>query len=144
MFSAVKYYLECQVEFHIEVPESNDVQRTTAQFYVPSVISSSEPLYLHNLAAFLENIIESFASRGSGWNVRQIWSLSLYIEVFRPTAGSSFVMTPPENCKKKAVLNIRNHNNNKCFQYSVVAALHPAISNKNNPYTYHKFSPNWT
>jgi len=64
--------------------------------------------------------------------------------VFHPTAGSSFIRRPAEITKKKAITNIRNHNDNKCFQYAVLAALHPTTLNKNNPYTYNKFSPNWT
>jgi len=141
VYSAVKYYFKAEIEFEREVPDTDELQYTTAQFYVPPVISSSEPLDLHDLVSSLQNSVEAFTSRGSSWNVRQIRSLSLCIGVFRPTAGSSFIPTPAEIAKKNAIINIRNHNNNKCFQYSVLAALHPATSHKNNPYTYNKFFP---
>ena len=53
MFSAVKYYFKCEVEFEREVPETDEVQRTAAQFYVPPIISSAESLDLRNLVASL-------------------------------------------------------------------------------------------
>jgi len=141
VFSAVKYYFKCEVEFEREVPESDEVQRTAAQFYVPPVISSAESLDLRNLVASVQNSVEAFTSRGSGWNVTQIRSLSLCIGVFRPTAGSSFIPTPAEIAKKKAIINVRNHNNNQCFQYSILASLHPSTNNSNRSAVYTKFLP---
>jgi len=38
----------------------------------------------------------------------------------------------------KAIINPRNFDNN-CFQYSILAAVHPATTNLNNPYTYTKY-----
>ena len=142
----MKYYFKCVVEFEREVSESDDVQHTTAQFYVPPVVSSAEALDLHNLVASLQNSIESFTRRGgSGWNVSQMRSLSLCIGVFRSTAGSSFIATPAEIAKKKAIINIRNHNDNKCFQYSILACLHPPTHHKTKSFsTKSNTSRNWT
>ena len=140
VYSTVKYYFKCQVLFERDVPESDERQHTTAQFHVPPVISSAEPLNISELTARLQNSIESFTSRGSGWNVSQILNLSLCIGVFRPLVGSSFIPTPVEIARKKAVINIHNHNNNNnCFQYSILAALHPSSKHRNNPYTYNKY-----
>jgi len=38
-----------------------------------------------------------------------------------------------------AIINIRNHNTYDCFQYFVLAAVHPATSNLSHPSTYNKF-----
>ena len=64
--------------------------------------------------------------------------MSLSMGVFRPTVGSLFIKTPPEIAKKRAIINPPNFDNN-CFQYSIFAALHPATSHLNNPYTYTKY-----
>ena len=40
--------------------------------------------------------------------------------------------------RDRAIINPRNFDNN-CFQYSILAALHPATSHLNNPYTYTKY-----
>ena len=61
--------------------------------------------------------------------------------VFRPTAGSSFIKTPPEIANKKAILNIRNSDNN-CFQYSILAALHPLNNKDSNCFSYYTVTPN--
>jgi len=136
---AVKYFFKVEVEFERQVSDNDEVQRTTATFYVPPMISSTEPLNIPNIIATVQNSIEDFTSRGSGWIVSQILNLTLCIGVFRPMSGSSFIKTPPEIEKKKAIINVRNHNNNDCFQFSIVAALHPSTNNQNHPYTYTKY-----
>ena len=103
------------------------------------MISTTDPLDIDNIITALNKKIEPFTSRGSGWNVSKIQNLSLCIGSFRPAAGSSFIPTPTEIQKKKAIINIRNHNSNDCFQYSVLAAVHPASNNPTHPYTYNKF-----
>jgi len=103
------------------------------------MISATDPLDIDNIITSLHKKIEPFTSRGSGWNVSKIQNLSLCNGSFHPTAGSSFIPTRAEIKKKMAIINVRNHNSNNCFQYSVLEAVHPATSNLSNPYTYNKF-----
>ena len=139
VFRVVKYYFKAEVELECQVWDTDRLQRTIVCFYIPPVISSAESLDLQNLTATLQNSIESFTSRGSGWNVSCIRSLSLCIGVFRPTAGSSFIPTSAEIANKMAIINVRNHTSNDCFQYSILAALHPATNHRNHLYTYSKY-----
>jgi len=92
----------------------------TAQFYVPPVISSAKPLNLHNLVTSLQNNSESFMSHRPGWNASQIQSLSVYWGV-SPYGQFLVYQDSTRNCKEKTIINICNHNNNKCFQYSMLA-----------------------
>ena len=138
VFRTVKYYFKAEVEFERQVTDTDQLRRTTAQFYVPPMISAFDPLDIHNVISSFQNSIETFTSRWSGWYVSQILNLSLSMGVFRPTAGSSFIKTPSEIAKKRAIINPRNFDDN-CFQYSILAALHPATSNLNNSYTYTKY-----
>jgi len=103
------------------------------------MISATDLLDIDNIITSLNKKIEPFTSHGSGWNISKIQNLSLCIGSFRPTAGSSIILTPAEILKKKAIINIRNHNSNNCFQYSVLAAVQPATSNLSHLYTYNKF-----
>jgi len=103
------------------------------------MIPATDPLDINNIITSLNKKIEPFTSRGSGWKVSKIQNLSLCIGAFRRTAGSSFIPTPAEIQKKKAIINIRNHNSNNCFQYSVLAVVRPASNNATHPYTYNKF-----
>ena len=108
MSKTVKYYFKIEVEFERQVSDTDELQHTTAQFYVPPMISASDPLDIHSVISSFQNSIEAFTSRGSWWNVSQILQRSLSMGVFRPTAGSLFIQTPPEIAKKRAIINPRN------------------------------------
>ena len=62
----LKYYFKAEVEFERQVTDTDQLQRTTAQFYVPPMISASDPLDIHSVISFFQNSIEAFTSRGSG------------------------------------------------------------------------------
>ena len=68
--------------------------------------------------------LEDFQEMGSGWCVHHIDSMDLHIGSYKPYGGSSYVELPNYIKEKKAVLNIKNKDN-KCFLWSVLAALHP-------------------
>jgi len=121
------------------VTDTDELQHMTACFYLPAMISTTDPLDINNIITSLNKKIEPFTSRGSGWNVSKIQNLSLCIGSFRRAAGSSFIPNPAEIQKKTAIINIRNHNSNDCFQYYVLAAVHPASNNATHPSTYNKF-----
>nr|DAC81386.1 TPA_asm: PolB [Parasteatoda house spider adintovirus] len=72
---------------------------------------------------------DEFVNRGSGWTLDEVNYLELNTAKYIPLNGSSFIPLPPEIVKKKAVLNIRN-SDNKCFLWSVLAALHPCSDRK--------------
>ena len=72
-----------------------------------------------------------FQKEGSGWILDEILHLDLNIARYTPIKGSSYVRLPKILGSKKAVLNIKN-NDNKCFMWSILAALHP-VTRKNAP-----------
>jgi len=61
--------------------------------------------------------------------------------LFRPLSGNSIIKTLSDLVTKLALLNIRNDGNNNCFEYSILAALHPFNHNPANPHLYNKFFP---
>ena len=79
-----------------------------------------------------------FNSNGSGWLLDEIKFLDVSIATYKPLLGSSFIPTPSKLVKKRALINIKN-NDNKCFSWSILAALHPAKSNLNNMSNYKKY-----
>ena len=52
---------------------------------------------------------------------------------YRPMQGSTFIRTPREIERKKAVLNIQNRNDNFCFLWSILAGIYP-VDRKCNPH----------
>ena len=63
--------------------------------------------------------------------------LDLGVAVYAPLQGSSYVKLPKELEDKKAILNVQNEDE-KCFLWSVLAALHP-VNRKKNPNLLHHY-----
>jgi len=75
--------------------------------------------------------IGNFNSRSSQWVVDHIIDFRVTLAPFRPAQGSSFLPTPSEIAVKKAVVNVQNYNDELCFLYSILAALHPVQHRQN-------------
>ena len=73
-----------------------------------------------------DHILESFSSyegRGSGWKFMGIQNLEILITKVTYFGGSSYIELPLEIKNKKACVNVQN-NNQECFKFSILAALH--------------------
>lgn len=77
--------------------------------------------------------------RGSGWVLQECSFIEVNVAKYRPLEGSSYISLPPEIVKRRAVLNIRNQKDNKCFLWSVLASLHPCENNQNRVEKYKRF-----
>ena len=66
----------------------------------------------------------------SGWALTRINKLWVNIYKFSPLAGSSYIELPEEIEMKQACVNI-NNKDQRCFEYSVLYALHAAEIGKN-------------
>ncbi|XP_030763699.1 uncharacterized protein LOC115888205 [Sitophilus oryzae] len=79
---------------------------------------------MENLFIIIEEKADEFAERDSGWIMINLLFLEVNINKFNPLKASSFVELPIEIARRRAVINIWN-NDNYCFAWSIVAALHP-------------------
>jgi len=106
----------------------DDTSRITACFHTPSVvINEGHPLDLDSAIAHLNERVEGFTRRRSGYVLARIDELSAPFVKFRPLGAGSFVSTPQGiETNKQAVVNIRNQGDDKCL-----AHLYPA---KQKPY----------
>ncbi|KAG8186536.1 hypothetical protein JTE90_023962 [Oedothorax gibbosus] len=76
--------------------------------------------YAKMLASF-----DEFLASGSGWVLDYAIQLDIQKAVYQPLAGgSSYIPLPDKLASKKALLNVQNEDE-KCFLYSVLVALHP-------------------
>ena len=50
--------------------------------------------------------------------------------------ASSYIPTPMSKYGKKAIVNVMNIEDHRCFEYSVIAALHPAKVTDERPPSY--------
>ena len=86
----------------------------------------------------MNNSIQIFSTVGSGFVVQKIDHLDININKFKPIRGSNYIATPSALIGNHFLLNIRN-NDNKCFAYSVLAAMFPEKEHKQRQ---NKYKPN--
>ena len=82
--------------------------------------------------------LKDFVKLGSGWSVLSVERLKLHIAPYLPISPSNYVTTPTYIAQKKAIVNIKNEDN-FCFLWSVLAALHPIPTNPCRPSNYESF-----
>ena len=77
----------------------------------------------------MNNSIQIFSTVGNGFVVQKIDHLDININKIKPIRGSSYIATPAALVGNNFLPNIRN-NDNKCFSYSVLAAMYPENKNR--------------
>ena len=74
--------------------------------------------------------IEAWSERGSGWIMDKILEAYINVARYQPMRGGSYMPLPAKLKNKKAVLNIRNRDN-ECSRWAIRAALFPAPTGRN-------------
>ena len=137
---SIKWYATIDIAFSRTTPDG-DLQHTTARFRTqPDVISDTSDVTSDRIVDEFLTGIENFNSRGSNWVMESVLDFRITHAPFRPAQGTSFITTPREIALKKAIINIQNLKDEKCFLYSVLAALYP-VDHKNNPSRTHHYRP---
>ena len=72
----------------------------------------------------IEERIQKFNQRGSNWIFQRVLSLDVHFTDFIPLRGSTFLPLPRKIRDKKAVINMKN-DDNQCFKWSVTRSRHP-------------------
>ena len=138
-YPAVKLYFRSDAYFERYTMDGS-LQSTTAGFQTtPTIISSTSDIDIQDLINRFVGCVEGFNARGSSWQLSSVTSFSLSYGGYRPMVGSSYVPTPELLAGRKAILNIKNLNDNYCFLYSILASLHPVRANQHNVYSYKKY-----
>ena len=75
----------------------------------------------------LESLVK-YQKEGSGWQLYSIKGLDISVVKFNPLDGSGYNKLPPLIAKKKAVINMRN-DDDQCFKWAVTRALNPVGKN---------------
>ena len=103
--------------------------RYSPYFRTQHPITSTYPQQLRdqlNMAMeVLEERMSAFAQAGSGWTLEENHALALEIVDYQPIGGTSYIELPKDVYDTKAVINVENQDQ-ECFKWSILAALHPA------------------
>ena len=83
----------------------------------------------------IQEMLEKWMQRGSGWVVDQVETLWLDIARYQPLRGGSYIPLPPAVRNKKVVVNIKNKDNH-CFWWNIVAAKYPVDIHPERPSKY--------
>ena len=128
----VKWSLMYHCTLSMPDPYRQVVRTHEGYFRTPHPIITLYPLQLHEqLHMALETVEQRmaiFAQAGSGWTLEENKALVLEMVEYQPIGASSYIELPKFLFHKKAIINVKNEDQ-KCFMWSVLAALHPADHN---------------
>ena len=68
--------------------------------------------------------IENWSLQGSGWEVERIETAYVNVAKYQPLRGGTYLPLPADLAKKKAIINVKNKDN-QCLKWALRAALFP-------------------
>lgn len=86
--------------------------------------------YQKNVIDEVVKSVDQSAFRGSGFSLSRIIELGVQICAYQPLAGSTYITTPKKIKSKRAIINVQN-DDEMCFKWAILAALHPPKNKKN-------------
>ena len=91
------------------------------------ITESTNPheIYKEMIDEIEEEINKIEQAEGSGWVFVEVESLALHVDIWDPLRASSYIDLPKELKNRKAIINMKNEDNNKCFLWCVLRALNP-------------------
>ena len=100
-----------------------------AYFYTTTrIINSAQEFDIDSILAEFNFKVQQFNRRGSGFELERIVRFVLVINTYRPLHGSTYLPTPDWLERKRCIVNV-NNKDQRCFLWSILAALYPAWSN---------------
>ena len=110
---------------------TGEVEYTTAHFVslVEIILQGTDldDLYRKMMDKILESLA-AFQMQGSNWIFESINVLELHTVKYEPLNGSSYIPLPKALSNKKAIINMKN-DDNECFKWCVTRALYPVSAN---------------
>ena len=107
--------------------KTGEETKTEAAFHYENKINLPATKKKKLLTSMIEEVLENMAKfqrRGSNWRFEEILKLELHLVEFDPLKGNSWIPLPEKIAKKKAVINMKNEDD-ECFKWCVARALSP-------------------
>jgi hypothetical protein len=117
-----QFYLHCR--FYRERDPVEKIEPYFPTWMKPVLNSSELEPTLDLQREDLGRRIEEFIQRGSGWVFERVLSLEVNVARYRALRGDGYVDLPPCLKQKQAMINVQNQDN-ECFKWAVLSALHP-------------------
>ena len=84
-----------------------------------------DELYKKSTDQILE-FFDTFQNNGSGWVFKSIVSLEIHTVKYQLLSGSSYIPLPKYLADKKALINLKN-DDQQCFKWAVTRAINPTV-----------------
>ena len=121
-----------------ELPDG-ELSHITAFFHTPSVlVNTAQPFDFRQAITLLNNALEHFNTRGSGFVLEYVKRFVVSVLCYRPLHGSTYIPTPRFLALKRCIVNVENRDL-KCFLWSVLSALYPPKVHKECVTNYLKY-----
>lgn len=91
--------------------------------------------FFEEIMEIIERKSEEFQEKDSGWSLLKILNLEMNLHKNNSLKGSSYIPLPKTISQKRAIINIKNEDE-ACFAWAIVSALHPAKNNKERMSSY--------
>ena len=75
----------------------------------------------------LYNRLVAFQRKGSGWVLKRIHAVNVFLHEFRPFTGTSYISTPTPLRFKRSIINVENKKDFLCFKYAVAGIYNDKI-----------------
>ena len=126
---SIKVKLILTVRFTKENPTTGNIDINVYSFAskMEIVTESTDLSDLYNtMTDKIFELIQNFNNRGSGWQFDRVEHLDININPYNPISASSYIELPSSLYMKKAIINVKNENDNECFKWAVTSAVFPA------------------
>jgi len=129
LFRSIRVHVRADTTFTRNTDDDQQ-QRVAAYFSTPvQDLNSTNPMDLDDIAANLSSQVEHWNVCGRGFTLERIKKFVIVICKYCPFQGSSGLETPQWLAKKKAVTNVKNTSDSKCFVWSLLSSIYPAPHN---------------
>lgn len=127
---AEKKGLKVEILLHVEMVRI--IPATSENNYANPIFRSASRVILESsdldeeIAQMEDKIkesMEAFNAKGSGWTFGHIEKLEIQLNEYKPLKGSSYIPLPKKLAAKKAIVNVKNEDQ-QCFKWAILSALH--------------------
>uniref|UniRef100_A0ABD2X6Y4 C2H2-type domain-containing protein n=1 Tax=Trichogramma kaykai TaxID=54128 RepID=A0ABD2X6Y4_9HYME len=129
----------CVLELEFKSPRIGDEKLIIKWLHTNAMVifetTNLSEWYDEHVKAYIDRRIDSFCENGSGWTVNRIIKLTVVMLNYEPFKGGSFIPLPQQISNRRATVNVKNKDN-KCFVWSILAALCKAQTNRNRVQNY--------
>ncbi|XP_020608918.1 uncharacterized protein LOC110047502 [Orbicella faveolata] len=128
----IKVKLVLAVNFYKENPDTGNTDFTSSYFhsklFVITEATDLSVIYNMMTSEIFESL-EEFKRLKSGWIFNSVEDLYININPYNPLSASSYIPLPCTLPGKKAIINVKNMDDNECFKWAVTSAVFPREKN---------------